>query len=440
MNPAVPPPESLRSPRIIFWTALFVRIAYIAIGHTWRITPFNHHFEFGWETGRVAASLASGHGYASPFSGQTGPTAWMVPGFTLLLAAVFKLFGVYSALSAAVIQAIDSLFQALTVPLVFEIGVRVAGRRTALWSAWMWALYPGIIQYAVKWVWETSLSTLLFAAVIVLGLRMAGIGSPAPTPQRPRDWMIFGVLWGAISMTNPALLPMAPVEGFWILFSLKPRESFLRATGLALLSASMCSVIAAPWVIRNLLVFHAFIPTRSNLGAELAMAWAPDSGGYPWGATIPTLEAATQHKLYAQMGELAYVHMRGEQARQWARAYPARFWKLNLLRFYMFWVNVPHTSGKNQAAEAVREAAQCLTSTTSLLGLALALRRRLPAAWLFFWCTLLLPIPYYFVIAGSRFRHPMEPFYCVLSVWLFQQARGRWGFSVRGLRNLWPAT
>ena len=96
--------DRFRAPRAIFWTAFLVRVAYIALAHTYRITPFNNHFEFGWETGRVAASLAAGHGYSSPFSGNTGPTAWMVPGFTLLLAGVFKLFGIYSALSAFVIQ------------------------------------------------------------------------------------------------------------------------------------------------------------------------------------------------------------------------------------------------------------------------------------------------------------------------------------------------
>ena len=57
-----------------------------------------------------AASIAGGHGYSSPFSGNTGPTTWMVPGFTVLLAGVFKVFGIYTPLSAFVIQAIDSLF------------------------------------------------------------------------------------------------------------------------------------------------------------------------------------------------------------------------------------------------------------------------------------------------------------------------------------------
>lgn len=433
-------PSDSRVPRAIFWTAFLVRVAYITLGHTFRITPHNNHFEFAWETGRVAASLVQGHGYSSPFSGNTGPTAWMVPGFTLLLAGVFKVFGVYTPLSAWVIQSIDSLFQALTVPLVFEMGVRVANRRTALWAAWIWALYPGIIQYGVKWIWETSLSTLLFAWVLVLGMRMRGTGHPqTPASFRMRDWALFGIIWGAISMTNPTLLLMAPVQGFWILFGLPQARNLRRGAAGALLATTLCAAACAPWVVRNWIVFHAFIPTRGNFGAEAAMAWDPESMGMPWGATVPTVELAPEHQLYARMGERAYVKMRGQLAWQWARQFPAHFWELVAWRFYMFWAGVPHPAAPS-AAENVREAAHCLTSIAGILGLLLALRRRLPAAGLFAWAVLLLPAIYYFIIPGSRFRNPLEPFLAVLIVFLFQQSEGVWGFTMPGLRRLWPAT
>jgi 4-amino-4-deoxy-L-arabinose transferase-like glycosyltransferase len=434
-----PQDEGFRAPRAIFWTALLVRVAYITLAHTYRITPYNNHFEFGWETGRVAASVAGGHGYGSPFSGDTGPTTWMVPGFTLLLAGVFKLFGIYSALSAWVILVLNSLFQALTVPLVFEMGARVAGRRTALWAAWIWALFPGILQYGVRWVWEMSLSTMIFTAVLVLGMRMRGTGGTTPARQRVRDWALFGLLWGAIAMTNPTLLLMAPVEGLWILASAPGWKERRRGAVLALLSAIVCAAVATPWVVRNELVFHAFIPTRGNFGAEAALAWAPASSGFPWGATVPTVEVAPEHQLYARMGELAYVRMRGQLAWQWAREYPAHFWKLVALRFYMFWASVPHESGGHPSAEAVRQAAHCFGSIAGILGLLLALRRRLPAAGLFAWAVLLLPAIYYFVTAGSRFRNPLEPIFAILTVYLFQQAEGRWGFTAPGLRRLWPA-
>jgi len=430
--------DDFRAPKSIFWAALLVRVAYMTLAHGYRTPPWNNHFEFGWETGRVAASLAEGHGYSSPFSGNTGPTAWMVPGFTLILAGVFKIFGVYTALSAWVIHVINCLFQSWTAVLVYEIGARMVSRRNALWAAWIWALNPGIAQYGVKWIWETSLSTFLFAAVLVLGMRMRGIGESAPPRHRLLQWAAFGLLWGAISMNNPTLLLMAPIQGIWILYGVPGRKSLIRGVGLAAMAAGLSTAVALPWVIRNWIVFHAFIPTRSNFGAEAAMAWSPDSDGLPWGPTVYPAEGMAEHTIYARMGELAYVKMRGNLAKQWARQYPGHFWKLAALRFDMYWASVPHGAGP-AAAEAVRAWGYCLTSLCGIFGGILAVKRKLPAAGLFAWAVVILPMIYYFINAGSRFRNPLEPIFCVTGVFLFQQAGLRWGFTLPILRNLWPA-
>jgi hypothetical protein len=50
----------------------------------------------------------------------------------------------------------------------------------------------------------------------------------------------------------------------------------------------------------------------------------------------------------------------------------------------------------------------------------------MPAAGLFAWAFLLLPLTYYFVTAQARFRHPLEPLIWVLGVWLFENARLQW--------------
>src|SRR4029077_18421492 len=76
--------------------ALAVRLFFMAFlyRNTWN--DFRDHLLFGFEVGRIARSIAAGHGYANPFSAETGPTAWMTPVYPYLLAATFKLFGIYS--------------------------------------------------------------------------------------------------------------------------------------------------------------------------------------------------------------------------------------------------------------------------------------------------------------------------------------------------------
>jgi len=55
--------------------ALLLRLAVITIGHTYRITPRRDHFQFGWEMGRLARSIASGQGFSSPTDLASGPSA-----------------------------------------------------------------------------------------------------------------------------------------------------------------------------------------------------------------------------------------------------------------------------------------------------------------------------------------------------------------------------
>ena len=52
--------------------------------------------EFEQETGSIAYALASGKGFSSPFRKETGPTAWLTPVYPLLLAGLFRIFGVFS--------------------------------------------------------------------------------------------------------------------------------------------------------------------------------------------------------------------------------------------------------------------------------------------------------------------------------------------------------
>jgi hypothetical protein len=95
-------------------------------------------------------------------------------------------------------------------------------------------------------------------------------------------------------------------------------------------------------------------------------------------------------------------------------------------RIFFFWAGVPHPPEQGWFVELTREMNYGFLSLSGLLGLALALRKRIPGAWLFAWSFALLPIPYYLITVQARFRHPLEPLITIFSVYLFQSAeRGR---------------
>src|SRR5450755_4531246 len=153
--------------------AFLLRLAVITVGHTYRITPRRDHFQFGWEMGRIARSIAMGQGFASPTDLVTGPSAWAPPVYPYILAGVFKLFGIYSAASAFAILAFNSLFAALTTLTLYWIAQRIYGVPVARATAWSWALFPYAIYWPARVVWEMSLSAFLLSLAFLFTMRMA---------------------------------------------------------------------------------------------------------------------------------------------------------------------------------------------------------------------------------------------------------------------------
>ncbi len=412
----------------VFWAAFLVRVLYMTLAHTYRFRLEGDHFQFGWEMARIARALVTGYGYADPFSGHSGPTAWVAPLYPLLLAAVFKVFGVYTLRSAWVILTINSFFSALTALTTYEIAARCYNRRVAVWSAWIWALYPAAMQYAVRWVWEMTLSTWLFSCILVLALRMRGIGEVkhagaggVDDPRTLPRWLLFGFLWGVLALTNPSLLLFLPAAGIWVL---RGSHRLRTQSGFAALAAVVFLLCISPWIARNAIVFHRFVPMRANFGAEFYMGNGPGAQGFLMEYDHP-FQAPEQLQLLKKMGEIAYSHMRGREALNFISADPLLFVRNSIKRVYFFWISVPHPSGHAWYVEVGRVANFSFASVAGLLGLALSLKRRVAGAWLFAWAFLLVPFLYYFVSAAARFRNPLEPLIVILAVYLFQSAQKR---------------
>jgi hypothetical protein len=421
--------DSFRAPRAIFWTGLLLRVLYLTLAHTYRIRLFEDHFQFGWEMGRIARALATGFGYADPFTGHTGPTAWLPPLYPVVLAGIFKLFGVYTPLSAWVILTLNSIVSAATAPAIYEIAKRCyKDEKLALWSAWLWALYPAAMQYAVHWVWDMAPTAFFFAWTLVLALRLRNIGSEEADPQTTRRWLAFGLLWGLIALTNATPLVFLPVCGVWILVGAWKTPAFASSFGKAILAGLVFCACLAPWMIRNYTVFHALIPMRGNLGAELHESILEEHMGFPWGATVPIADHDPTYLKYKRMGEFAYVQQQDVIAKQYIATHKTRFLQLALKRVYFYWVSVPHPiepGFKGYFVEITREINFCFLSLTGILGLALSLRNRIPGATLFVWAFLLMPFAYYFITVQARFRHPLEPLITIFTVYLFRSATTR---------------
>ena len=420
------------------WVGLVARELAIFIGHTYRISKLEGSFGFGWETGRIARSVALGQGFSSPFQDGTGPTAWLAPIYPYLLAGVFKVFGIYTVRSAIVILSINSIFSALTIIPVFYIARRTFGHRAAMWSGWLAALFPYAWYWAIKWAWETSLATFLLACLFLLGLRMAGVQWMNTTPEtlsgptqarapafavkfsprtRTSEWLLFGVLWGLIALTNPALLLWLPFCGVWLLITQLRFHAGKRAFWSAIAAGCVFLVLLSPWVIRNYIVFHRFIPLRSNFGAELRMGNGDNAVGL-WRFWVHPSSNVLERRKYQEMGEIAYVQVKKREAFDFIRSQPLLFAKLCLKRAIFYWYGTPRDSGF-EVLTLGRNIAFLLSSILAFAALCAMWRSRHPATFLFGSLLFAAPLIYYVTFPHPRYRAPIEPEMLVLMVGLF---------------------
>jgi len=415
-----------RQPQTMVMVGLFAREVAIFVGHTYRISRLQGSFGFGWETGRIARSIALGQGFSSPFVEGTGPTAWLAPLYPYLLAGVFKIFGIYTTSSAIAILSINSVFSALTILPVFHIARRTFGVRAAWWSGWLAALFPYAWYWAIKWAWETSLATLLLACVFLQSMRMANVscmdqssGETSAATGR-RDWLLFGLLWGILALVNPSLLLWLPWAGLWLLLDQLQSKPARAVVLNAVISGLVFVAVLSPWILRNYRVFERLIPVRGNFWVELRLGNAEDAMGL-WRFWAHPSSNVIELNKYKEMGEVAYVQTKKQEVLHFIRTHPERFAVLCVRRAVFFWYGTPRDTGMEILTES-RNLGFLLSSILAFAGLAVMWRRHHPATFLYGSLLLAAPFVYYLTFPHPRYRAPIEPEMLILIVGLFLAA------------------
>jgi len=417
--PAEPAPKTYweyikHSPWWMVLAGFLVRILYILIAHSYRFRTTDANFSFGWEIGRVACAIATGHGFSSPFGGDTGPSAWNAPIYPYIVALAFRLFGVYAHAAAFALLTFNSIFAALTCWPIYRIARRVLNEKVAVWSGWVWALLPYIIYWSVRFVWETSLSAFLLSLLFMLTIEMEG-------DDRLSSWFGYGLLWGVIALANPSALSFLPFSGGWLAYQLYQRSKGFIIP--AVLGAVVFWMTMMPWLVRNYEVFHRPVFVRDNAGVEVRCGNNPVAEGTWVGAYHPS-QSVVLFEQYKQMGEADFCTLQGRLARQWIEENPTRFLVLTFRRFIYFWNGLPRLS-KLRGLEETKNSLFLASSVISIWGLLLAVKRRVHGVFLFASLILFYPLVYYVSFPLPRYRHLIDPELLILGVYLISEARPR---------------
>lgn len=295
------------------------------------------------EMERAAHGLIKTGALADPYKIPTGPTAHVAPLYPTLLAGVYGVFGFqsYAALMAQGVLSVLALATALA--LLPSVAHRAGLPLAAGWLAAAYlALSPLGFEYQIKGDWEA-----MFSAALLLTL-LAGVLALYRTGWRsPRLVVGVGATTGVAALLSPGLVPavgLAILAELWRTrrHRFARRRVFIGGVGIVAITATIMS----PWVIRNAVMLDGFAPVRSNFGLELAVGNSDvakvltHEGWKAPGYRHPFL-VETEAERVRDIGELAYMKERRDEAVAWIAADPIRFLKLTGARIAAFWVPPP---------------------------------------------------------------------------------------------------
>ena len=392
----------------IILAALAIRL--VVVCFTYRGLPDADKFyeQFGWEMGWIARSLASGHGYSSPFFPWSGPTAMQPPLYPTLLSIVFRLFGIYTLTSGFVILSINSLLSSLTcIPVYFSAKYSL-GARAAKAAAWAWAFYPFAIYFSAARVWEYALTGLLFTTCFCIAQRIHRAANPLA-------WLGWGALYGLTAHSNPAVLSTLPFLLALALYQVRRSGGRWMMKGALTILAVLA--VLTPWTVRNYRALGILCPVRDNFWLEV---YADNFGDPSLDPTSPhpASNPVEMHK-FLSMGEPAFLAEKRTLAIYALTHHPEFFVHKTLRRIFYYW-----TGFWSFSAEEIREQPYepfnvfnvgCMT-LLMLRGVRRLWRLNRAAALPYLVLIGVFPLTYYITHPLMDYRQPIAPAIVVLAI------------------------
>ena len=405
---------------------LALRLAIVPLFVPERMNPFRDHWGFDYEVGKLACSVASGHGFSdplysrgtppehnasteSPYYQHTGPSAMEPPVFVALLAGIFALFGIYSKASLFVALFINCVFSALTAVPVYWIAEKCFSDRVGVRAAWLWAVFPYSVYWAASTPWATSLTTLLFTTLVFCALKLDSTSSI-------RSWLSFGLFAGFAALVDPVVLSALPFIAGWVCYRHAKRGMAWKLPAAVAVLALISPLV--PWTVRNYVVFeHVFL--RDPFWMAFHVGNSAHTVGW-WDDDANPANSSSEMEEMVRLGELGYMAKKRQQSFAFVQDHPVRFASLVVRRAVYMWTgfwsfrseylklepldlpNIPFATG---------------FTLLTLMGLWRMFREHHPQRWPFALILLTFPIVYYLTIPLNRFRGPVDPEVVILSVY-----------------------
>lgn len=365
------------------------------------------------------------HSFLGPYTLQ--PTAFRPPAYPLLLAAAMAI-GLSDPAAVLLIHALCTLLCLMaTARLSSQLSF---SPRTTIFTTLCVAIDPLLMRYSLQPMTEVPC-----AAILTMSLALCVAGRQS---QGSRTALLLIALSGLLlafgALTRPTLLLLAVL----LTLSLVPGRSLMNAPSFSKLAAAFRPALTfalafvlglSPWLIRNAVQFHAFIPATTHGGYTLALgnneAFYRDvirgKDTFPWDgssleqwqqaslqqATTEGVNVASERALDAWYYQLALRSIRQD---------PTSFFQACRLRIRRFWALAAADGASS--LQNLMLTAWYGTLWTGLIVTALAeLRRRKNSRFTPLWLSLatfcLMHIAYW---TDARMRTPVMPVILILAI------------------------
>lgn len=241
------------------------------------------------------------------------PDALIPPLYSYVLA------GLYNTAGRGYIQVglFHILLDVLSIVMLYLIGRAIMpqpfAESAALLAALFYAVYPYLIFQNLTLIDTPLFMALLYAFTwLMVVLRQ----QPNPATNAAQSLLIGvlgGVTFGLAILARPVILPLFPCIALWFLFRLDLRTTIIRLAVVTLAAV----LTLAPWIYRNYMQYHAFVPVSVNSGMNF---WFGNSkytipfllaGYHPqWATPDEPVDPNDSRHASAQLMDISFKYLR----------------------------------------------------------------------------------------------------------------------------------